>query len=171
VYRGGIEITSSAGVVTLNPGIYVMEGGGLEVSGSLLQGTGVMIYNTDSATSEYEPIRFLGSSTADLHAPTEGAYEDVLFYQDPESVSTWNEAGCAEPYGDGFILESDLAPMIFDGIFYFPTQRVRIKNQAQPVVNNLLVAKGVVIESSSYVDMTGTTISGESELKRLTLVE
>jgi hypothetical protein len=44
LYVGGIQVTG--GTVTLNPGVYYMEGGGFAVSGSgSVYGNGVMLYN------------------------------------------------------------------------------------------------------------------------------
>jgi Flp pilus assembly protein TadG len=46
IYQGGISL-SGGGTYTMQPGIYVMKGGGFSVNGSLtLTGSGVMIYNT-----------------------------------------------------------------------------------------------------------------------------
>ena len=48
IYNGGISISRAANV-TLNPGIYVLQGGGLSIAGNAtVNGSGVMFYNTGS---------------------------------------------------------------------------------------------------------------------------
>jgi hypothetical protein len=80
VYQGGIYITSNA-KVTLQPGVYVIEGGGLRMDGnSALKGTGVMVYNTGGAAAG--PISLTGGGGVDLAAPTSGIYQGISFFQD-----------------------------------------------------------------------------------------
>ena len=70
--------------MTLLPGIYILQGGGLTVSGnSHLTGTGVMIYN--ASTGLGDGIDFSGTSTITLSAPTSGAYQGIVFYQNRAS--------------------------------------------------------------------------------------
>ena len=52
VYQGGISITGK-GKVVLSPGIYYMQGGGFNWGGQGdLSGSGVMIYNAPTSTSD-----------------------------------------------------------------------------------------------------------------------
>jgi hypothetical protein len=61
--------------LTLNPGVYLIEGGGFTVTGNAsISGTGVTIYNTSStypsSTGSYGGITLSGNGTFSLTAPT-----------------------------------------------------------------------------------------------------
>jgi hypothetical protein len=82
-----IQISGKASV-TLTPGTYIIEGGGLSVSGNgSLSGSGVTIFNagsqyngtTDGGTFGSISIGTKGSIT--LSAPTTGAYAGVVIFQ------------------------------------------------------------------------------------------
>ena len=80
VYQGGINISGN-GSVQLAPGVYIMQGGGFQVSGTgSVSGTGVMIFNTGGASAG--PIGFSGNGTVNLTAPTDGVYRGVSIFQD-----------------------------------------------------------------------------------------
>jgi hypothetical protein len=81
VYQGGIQI-KGASVVTMQPGVYIMEGGGFQVSGlSTVLGTEVMIYNTSGAYAAGAiSINTLGKVA--LVAPLSGAYQGIGIFQD-----------------------------------------------------------------------------------------
>jgi hypothetical protein len=85
---------SGHGSVTLSPGWYIIEGGGLNVSGNgSLSGTGVTIFNVGSGYSynattgvvtdggTYGSIAMGGNGTINLTAPTSGAYAGVVLFQ------------------------------------------------------------------------------------------
>src|SRR5206468_3426518 len=82
VYCDGIDITGGS-TVTFSPGLYVLNGGGLSVSGnSTLNGTGVTFYNTASGSNAYKPVSISGGTIGTLSAPTRGPMEAMLFFQD-----------------------------------------------------------------------------------------
>ncbi len=100
-YWGGIEIRSSANVTFL-PGTYVLAGGGLKIVGSCtITGDGVFFYNTfdPESTSEdgvCKEINLRGSASFTLTAPTEGPYEDILFWQDEACTNTMKHEGTGD---------------------------------------------------------------------------
>ncbi len=62
---------------------YILQGGGLNVTGkSSLSGAGVMIYN---ASTNGGQINFSGTSAVTLSAPTGGAYQGIVFFQNRAS--------------------------------------------------------------------------------------
>jgi uncharacterized repeat protein (TIGR01451 family) len=72
--------------LTLNPGIYIIEGGGVTVTGGAsIAGSGVMIYNTSSnypsSTGSYGGITLSGKGSFSLTAPTSGQYAGVVLFQ------------------------------------------------------------------------------------------
>lgn len=81
IYRGGIKINALVTVMML-PGVYILEGGGLEVNaGGSLIGTEVMIYNTNGA-AKADSIDMKAGSIVALTAPTSGDYQGVSIFQD-----------------------------------------------------------------------------------------
>jgi hypothetical protein len=77
-YCGGLSLK---GNVTLNPGVYVIQGGDLQVNASAnITGAGVTIYMAGSGR-----VSMNGNATVTLDAPTTGTYAGVLFYGDRSS--------------------------------------------------------------------------------------
>jgi hypothetical protein len=90
-YCGGITVPGGA-TLNLNPRLYILDGGGLTVSGtSNIIGSGVTFYNTgtNSGSTQYKPITVSGGSTTSLTAPTSGSYAGILFFED-RGLSTNN---------------------------------------------------------------------------------
>ncbi len=78
VYCGGINISGTANI-TLNPGTYVIKGGGVSVVGqSRLTGTGAGFYITGAAKGTY----FGAGSHISLEAPTSGPMAGLLIFED-----------------------------------------------------------------------------------------
>ena len=87
VYCNGITVSGNGVLAKLNPGLYILNGGGLTVSGGAnIQGTDVTFYNTQGAAS-YKPIVVSGGSSSSLSAPTSGTYEGILFFEDRSITS------------------------------------------------------------------------------------
>lgn len=81
VYRGGVHVTGLS-VVTMSPGVYVMEGGGFQVDGTAaVTGLGVMVYNTTSGTYAPGPVSITGLGKVVLTAPASGTYQGMSFFQ------------------------------------------------------------------------------------------
>ncbi len=105
VYKGGIQVNNTQ--LVLAPGIYIMDGGGFQAYGaSTVTGTGVMIYNT-SYSQPAAPIVVAGEGKVTLSALTEGAYKDMLFFQDPTNT-----------YASGVWAQGNITAA--NGTFYFP---------------------------------------------------
>jgi Flp pilus assembly protein TadG len=83
VYKGGIQIQGGS-IVTLSPGLYILDGGGLYVgNASTLVASQAMIYNT-SITLPAGPIS-IGSGTSGSVSwlpPTSGTYQGISIFQD-----------------------------------------------------------------------------------------
>ena len=91
VYQGGIQIKGISTVV-MNPGVYILEGGGLQVQNlATLAGIGVTMYNTQGAFPA-GPISISSLGKVVLTAPLSGTYQGISVFQDraltqPISVS------------------------------------------------------------------------------------
>jgi len=81
VYCGGIKLTG--GTTVLNPGTYILNGGGIEIAGAntTVSGNGVFFYNTSNGYTA-GPLLMSGQPTVTLTAQTSGAYQGILFMQD-----------------------------------------------------------------------------------------
>jgi hypothetical protein len=76
------SISFSSGTYTLQPGVYIINGGGLKLSSSAqLSGTGVFIYNT-SQSGSCGQVSVSASGTISLTAPVAGPYAKILLGQD-----------------------------------------------------------------------------------------
>jgi urease beta subunit len=133
-YFGGIAITGQANV-TFSPGTYILAGGGLSVTGnSTLTGTGVTFYNTSATGYAYGPIDMNGNETANLSAPTSGAMEGLLFFQD-RSIAAGSAASTV--IGN--------AATTFDGVVYFPTTALKFLGNSSTTGYTFLVADTISI--------------------------
>jgi len=81
VYCGGLKIEKNS-VVKLEPGIYIIKDGGLEVTkNSVLTGDNVGFY----LTGKKARFSFVKNSTIRIKAPTTGPMAGLLFFQDPDA--------------------------------------------------------------------------------------
>jgi hypothetical protein len=117
VYCGGIAI-SGISTVTFTPGTYILNGGGLTISGSntIVTGAGVTFYNTADAAHTFAPFNITGGTTLDLAAPLTGSLANVLFFQDRAitSSSTNTIAGGSTSVFTG-VLYFKNSPVLFSG--------------------------------------------------------
>jgi hypothetical protein len=89
VYCGGLAVTSG-GPFTMAAGVYYIAGGGFSMSGSAsVTGSGVTIYSTSGAKSgvsgcstAFGAFSISTSGSVNLSAPTSGALEGILIFQD-----------------------------------------------------------------------------------------
>ena len=92
VYKGGISV-SGTGSLTLQPGVYYMEGGGFSFSGQgSLYGVGVMIYNAPG-NGNSAGVSISGQGSVTLSGMTSGPYTGMTLWQDRTSNVTANISG------------------------------------------------------------------------------
>jgi Flp pilus assembly protein TadG len=83
-YIGGINLSNSA-AVTLNPGVYYLDGGGLSFNGSgSVTGNGVIFYNAPKTSSD--SVNLSPSGALNLTPPTSGTYRGITVFQDRTST-------------------------------------------------------------------------------------
>ncbi len=89
------QITVSGNAkLTINPGTYVIEGGGFSVSGNAtVSGAGVMIYNTKSSGGTYGAINLSGNGTISLTPPSSGPDAGILIFQDRSAAQALTFSG------------------------------------------------------------------------------
>jgi Flp pilus assembly protein TadG len=82
VYCGGISINAGA-TLTLNPGIYYLDQGGLSMAGnSTITGTGVTLVFTSSTGNNWANVAISGNAIVNLTAPTSGPTAGIVFFGD-----------------------------------------------------------------------------------------
>jgi Flp pilus assembly protein TadG len=90
IYRGGISITGQANV-TMEPGIYYMDGGGFSMTGQgNLTANGVMIFNAPNQSSDSINISGSNGGSVTMTPPTSGIYKGLTLFQ--ERSATQNMA-------------------------------------------------------------------------------
>src|SRR5438093_429910 len=163
VYCNGISIGSGASV-TFQPGVYILNGGGLSVSGnSTIQGTGVTFYNTAQGKYSYAAVSITGGTLGFLYAPTSGPTEGILFFQDrtitPKSSQSTNViAGSSN--------------LNFNGTFYFPTTNLTFSGGGQVATNyTIIVAKTVVVGGNTTLSANFSSLQDGNPIKKITLAE
>jgi len=102
IYVGGITISSKPNV-TLAPGIYYLQGGGLTMSGgsSSLTALEVMIYNGANSSGSVGKVTLSGGGAVHMTPPSGGDYAGMAIFQDRTSTqpitlsggSTWDFKG------------------------------------------------------------------------------
>jgi hypothetical protein len=90
VYNGGISVTGNTSL-TLAPGVYILNGGGLQVADNAsLTGSGVVFYNTGGCGAG--PIGITGNGSVTLTPPTSGPYQGISIFQERGVSQTINLA-------------------------------------------------------------------------------
>jgi Putative Flp pilus-assembly TadE/G-like len=81
-YSGGLTINNNQ-VVSLNPGVYVINGGSLTFNGgAVVTGSGVTFVLTNGASFKWN-----GTSTVNVSGPTSGSLSGVVVYSDDAKAS------------------------------------------------------------------------------------
>jgi hypothetical protein len=93
VYRGGIHITG-ASIVVMNPGVYIMEGGGFQVDGlATVTSLETMVYNTTDSIYAAGPISVTALGKVVMTAPLSGTYQGLNFFQNRAMTNTFTVNG------------------------------------------------------------------------------
>jgi hypothetical protein len=155
VYCNGIGVSGNGVLASLSPGLYILDGGGLNVGGgSNIQGTGVTFYNTQGSTS-YKPIVVSGGSSSSLIAPTSGSYEGILFFEDRSITSNSQNT------------ISGGSTATFQGAFYFPNSPL-VFSGGSNAAYTLIVADTVTISGSSTVSADYSSLASGASPARET---
>jgi hypothetical protein len=129
IYTGGIQIPSQT-TVTLQPGVYVLKGGGLSLgAGSTLTGSGVLLFNTTSTYPDFGgtcgSFSLTGGASYALSAPTSGVYRGLVIFQDPVCRSQVSMGG-----GNSVVLT---------GTLYAPTAALNLIGNSNITTTQIVV--------------------------------
>jgi hypothetical protein len=147
-FCGGINISGSA-KVTFNSGTYILDGGGLTISGSASAvGTQVTFYDTTSSGHPYAGINISGSSATSLSAPTSGPLAGILFFQDRSIVSSVPST------------VSGSSGQVYTGALYFPTTPLNYSGSSSLSPYVVLVAWTLTISGSTTINDNYAALPG-----------
>lgn len=144
-YCGGINITGNH-TVSLSSGMYVLYGGGFNVSGNIspISGAGVTIYNSGSGISgpnAYSGLNLNGNVVMQLSAPLTGSYAGMLFMQNPLNTQASSIVGNSGS--------------TFAGNLYFPQSQLNLTgNSGTSIPMGSVVAQKVSLTGNSNLSMT-----------------
>jgi Putative Flp pilus-assembly TadE/G-like len=156
VYCGGITVGSNSTAI-LNPGLYILNGGGLTVgSNADIQGTGVTFYNTGGKS--YKGISVQGGNNTFLSAPTSGPFEAILFFNDRTVTGVTNS-----------ITGGSTAK--FEGTLYFPTVPLSFGGGSSSTAYTLIIADTLKVAGSSTLNANYSGLANGSPIKMAGLGE
>jgi Flp pilus assembly protein TadG len=165
VYCGGISL-SGGSHLNLNPGTYILNGGGLQVSGgSILVGDGVTFFNTcvGSCPGGYQAISFSGGANNTLSAPTTGSLAGILFFQDRNIPSTqWGKTNTI----------TGGSASTFAGALYFPNTPLSYSGGGSTnAPYTIVVARTLTISGGCTFNRDYSSLPDGSPVKQVELVE
>lgn len=158
-YRG----MNVKGTVTFAPGVYIIDGGSLDFgSQATVSGTGVtFILTSNNATSNPSSIATLGingGANVQLTAPTSGAYQGVLIYQDRRALDSGTNTinGNASSKLQGAVYMPSQA-VSFSGDSGMNTQCIQIATRRVTFIGNNNIVNNCPSGSGSSA-FTGTRV-------------
>jgi hypothetical protein len=130
--------------LTLNPGIYYIDGGGITTNGTAsITGTGVMIYNGGSTVGS---INMTGTSSISLTPPSSGTYAGISIFQDRTSTASLSLTGTGGTYVTGGIY-APAAPLSLVG------------TSSSNVTGSFLIGDSATLTGTSAINV-GTNAGG-----------
>jgi Putative Flp pilus-assembly TadE/G-like len=146
VYCSGLSISGGSTDVTFSPGTYIINGGGMNISGGAnVHANGVTFYITAPSASSFKGVSITGGSNSQLVAPTSGQYASILFFQDRTFSSGSSGADSNIAGGSGTAIE---------GTLYFPTTNLTYAGSSVDSLYTILIADTVKITNTTVIQDT-----------------
>jgi hypothetical protein len=169
-FCGGISI--SGGTVIFEPGLYILNGGGMSVSSTAqVQGDGVTFYNTQAQAGEpwggsYGNYNFTGQTWGYLKAPTNplNPWAGILMIQDPTLDPAIVQAG-----GDSFFAGG--ADMVLEGIIYMPDSLITWSGGSNTATYSSIIADSIKFTGDSTFNSDWSAFGSGGPLFKPKLVE
>ena len=165
-YCGGIQITGG-NTVTFSPGLYVIDGGGIQINSGTVSGSDVTFYLTGTngnGNSGYGGLTINSNATVNLSSPctsSGGSIAGMLFFQDRSITATANN-GSTINGGAG---------STFGGAIYFPTTSLSYAGNTTANMFTLLVSDTLSFLGNSTVGNNFSCLANGSLIKDAALVE
>jgi len=137
----------NGGILRLNPGIYILSGDGLQLSGGAsLIGTNVMLYIADTGDKK-TAVDMSGGGTVQLSPMTSGMYKNITIFQARDNHND------AKITGNG--------NMTITGILYFPENHLELAGDGGNIGNQIIVGTLTISGNASVsVDYDPRTAAG-----------
>jgi hypothetical protein len=135
----GISLGAQS-TLTLNPGVYIVDSSsGINLGAqTTMSGTGVTIYIKQGGVS------MSGGATVNLTAPTSGAWQGILFYQDRADTTASTLVG-----GTG---------QLMNGVLYFPKANLTYTGgSSTSATATTIVADTLTMVGNSFIQASATT--------------
>ncbi len=164
-YCGGIHV--SGGVVDFNPGLYILNGGGMSISSTAnVRGTGVTFYNTQSPGYNYGNYNFTGQTWGYLKAPTSPTdpWAGLLMIQDPTIPTADVQSG-----GNSFFAGG--SDMVLEGIIYMPDSLITWSGGSNTATYSSVIAYEIKFTGNSTFNSDWSAFGGGGPLFKPKLVE
>src|SRR5271157_3158531 len=133
-YCGGLTVSNGV-TAHFNPGVYVINGGGVHFGSGSVSGTGVTFYITGTSFTNNQVVSIANGESVSLTAPTSGTYQGILFFQDRSISNT----ALSSLFAGG-------ASMSLTGSLYFPTTALTFNNGSGSTGNTALIARTIDFE-------------------------
>ena len=158
VYCGSIQV--KGGMLTFEPGQYILDQAGLLVNGGQVDGENVSFYITENSGNS-DNLQIIGQSVVNLSAPWDGQNAGVLFHQDRNSPTNITHTFAGQ------------TNINLEGILYFPNQRIKFAGgSTNDPVSSLIVADTIEFTGDTEVaDLNNSVVQGNPLLTSVTLVE
>jgi Tfp pilus assembly protein PilX len=166
IYYGGISITGTG--VTLAPGIYVMAGGGFQVTTGSTQvtGTDVLIVNTLNASPSCTSNCAAGSIDisagnvgTQIGGVTSGTYDGFAFFQDRIPGNNGN-LPATQPIV--FIQGGTQSAPVVNGIVYAPNAILKLQGNNTITMQGSLIVSAITTNGSPSLDITNSGNPGNA---------
>jgi hypothetical protein len=134
-YSGGIRMSNDKGFLELSPGIYILDGVGLEVTGGTMIAEGVMFFIVDitPSASPESHVYLGGNATLTISPIDPDAYiypPDVAIYENVSIFQARDNTNDSTIVGTGF--------MDLSGTYYFPANNLEIGGTSDGLGNQLI---------------------------------
>ena len=135
-YSGGLDLPNNS--ITLNPGIYILDGKGLNVNGGNLYANGSMFYIIDSTSKKPDSrVDLTGNGVLEMSPPD----PDTYTYPAGQDVTPYAEAGVTifqarDNTNDSRMMGTTATNM--EGTYYFPSNHIEIGGTPDSFGNGLI---------------------------------
>jgi hypothetical protein len=157
----GLTVGANGSTCTLNPGIYVIYGGTLHFESgsggySNYGGDGVFFYLTNGANlvidngANVNLVSGGSTQSGGGTAPTVGAYNGILFFEDPSDTQAISIQGGSNSY--------------FAGSIYAPAAAITMGNGSTLDLNGGIVASSLTLSGGGTIEAIATTNEGSTSL-------
>ena len=144
-YCGGLAVSNGV-TGYFNPGVYVIDGGGIQFGSGTVIGSGVTFYITGTSFTNNQLVSINNGMTVNLSAPTSGTYQGLLFFQD----RTINNTALSSSFGGG-------ASMTLTGAMDFPTTALQFNNGSSSTANVAIIGRTVSLEGGVGIKLNSSS--------------